>query len=66
LEELVSGAIQRGLALSAFDDMEVGSIVDFVILYNNAHDKGREHNNEEEKTNHTRKATQDDWEKFSM
>lgn len=66
MEELVSGAIQRGLTLSAFDDMEVGSIVDFVILYNNAHEKGREHSDENDKINYTRKATQDDWEKFSM
>lgn len=32
----MNGAILRGLPLSAFDDMEVGAIADFVITCNNA------------------------------
>lgn len=35
------------------DEMDLGDIIDYVIMYNNMH--------EEEDTESTRKATQEDW-----
>lgn len=61
----MNGAILRGLPLSAFDDMEVGAIADFVITCNNA--QSDDHRKEGKKKNNTvRRATQADWDKFAL
>lgn len=60
----MNGAILRGLPLSAFDDMEVGAIADFVITCNNA--QSDDHRKEGAKKNGRRKATQADWDRFSL
>ncbi len=62
----MNGAILRGLPLSAFDDMEVGAIADFVITCNNAQSEREDHQKEGKKKNGRRKATQADWDRFSL
>lgn len=58
-EVLIAGAISRGLSLYDFDNLTVGQIVDYCITYNDANSTG-----EEEDKAITRKANQDDWDKF--
>lgn len=62
----MNGAILRGLPLSAFDDLEVGAIADFVITCNNADSSREDHRKEGTKKNGRRKATQADWDRFSL
>ena len=54
----------RGLPLSAFDDMEVGAIADFVITCNNA--QSGDPKEGKKKNNGVRRATQADWDKFAL
>lgn len=61
----MNGAILRGLPLSAFDDMEVGAIADFVITCNNAQ-SGNHQKEGKKKNNGVRRATQADWDKFAL
>ncbi len=60
----MNGAILRGLPLSAFDDMEVGAIADFVITCNNAQSGDTKEG--KKKNNGVRRATQADWDKFAL
>ena len=63
----MNGAILRGLPLSAFDDMEVGAIADYVITCNNAENSRDDRRKEGKKKNNTvRRATQADWDKFAL
>ena len=62
----MNGAILRGLPLSAFDNMEVGAIADYVITCNNAEASRDERQKEGTKKNGRRKATQADWDRFSL
>lgn len=62
----MNGAILRGLPLSAFDDMEVGAIADFVITCNNAQSDTHPKEGTKNNKNGRRKATQADWDRFSL
>lgn len=53
IENIYVGAIERGLSIEDMDEMDLGDIIDYVVMYNNMH--------EDEDTESTRKATQEDW-----
>lgn len=52
---LMVGAFKRGISMSAFENMTVGMLFDYVITYNNM-----EYGNEED----AREATQEDMDSF--
>ena len=54
-------AVDRGLTPSDVNQMDIGHILDYCILYNEMHDLGGD--GEKEKTK-KRKATQADWDAF--
>ncbi|MDY2986136.1 MAG: hypothetical protein SOR77_00740 [Peptoniphilus sp.] len=54
----MAGAIARGLTLEDFYRMTIGQIVDYCITFNEIN------NNEEEKKEETRTATQHDFNNF--
>lgn len=56
----MTAAIQRGLTLSDFKEMDIGSIIDYVIIYNNNYYK----EDDKEKATTIRKATQADFDRF--
>lgn len=51
-------ALERGLALSDFQEMTVGMIIDYITTYNNLN------LSEEEKQDEVRMATQEDFDAF--
>lgn len=57
-DDIVAGALSRGLTVADFDDMDIGDVVDYCITYNNNIDT--EKKDDEER----RQATQEDWDNF--
>ena len=56
LENMMVGAVMRGLSIDAFENMSPGQIVDYCIQYNNTIN--------EEKEDKERMATQEDFDRF--
>ena len=56
IEDIMIGALSRGLSYDAIEKMTIGQVVDFCIAYNQKN--GIEEKAEKPKT---RKATQTDW-----
>ncbi len=65
----MTAAVDRGLAVADFKEMEIGAIVDYIITYNNLHfkgnHKGKDAGSSKEGKTVIRRATQDDWDRFS-
>ena len=57
----MAAALQRGLSLSDFEDMDIGGIVDYVVTYNNAYFTDEDNSNTNKSV---RKATQKDFDNF--
>ena len=57
----MAAALQRGLSLSDFEDMDIGGIVDYVVTYNNAYFTDEDNSNTNKSV---RKATQEDFDNF--
>ena len=55
----MAAALQRGLTLNDFKELNVGAIVDYVITYNNTYSE-----NEYENSGDSKKATQQDFNNF--
>lgn len=43
---ILNAAIMRGLTISDFEKMTLGQVIDYVITYNNIHDKEDDDNEE--------------------
>ena len=56
---IMAAALQRGLTLNDFKELNVGAIVDYVITYNNTYSE-----NEYENPDSPKKATQQDFNNF--
>lgn len=61
----MTAAFERGMTSSDFEEMEIGAIVDYIITYNNLHFSGEEQSNNNSNKPVIRKATQEDWDRFS-
>ena len=56
---IMAAALQRGLTLNDFKELNVGAIVDYVITYNNTYAESEYENSDDSK-----KATQQDFNNF--
>lgn len=54
----MTAGLSRGLTLSDFDNLTLGQVIDYIIVYDN------QNMTEEDKENEVRMATQADFDKF--